>query len=148
MKKLLLIVILFGGFITSAQSTYDPYIAVGVSFTNDSNFSETAYPSFEAGVCHRNIALAAVVGRGNFQNVFSETDGITNYWVEAKLAPYYDVGSFRGSVFFGYGAYINDHSFTDVGVGVAYMVGDFSFGVAFNRWDEVNYLSPSISYNL
>jgi hypothetical protein len=141
-----LFVLSLTGISASAQATYDPYIAVGVSIA-DGDFAQNSYPSIEGGVSHRNVTLAASVGRGNFSGAFSNSDLLSNYFVEAKIAPYYDVKKFRGSVFFGYGAYIGGHNFTDVGAGVSYTAGSLSYGIAFNRWDKVNYLSPSVSYN-
>lgn len=146
MKKFLVIFSLMLTFAMSAQDT-NVYAIFGVSMSGG-NFAQNSYPSIEVGVTRTNVAVAVVFGRGALDGTFSDQDHITDYFYEAKIAPYYTIGRFTGNVFLGAGGYFGtNHYFTDLGLGLCYNVGDFGYGVAFNRWDEVNYLSPSITYN-
>jgi len=148
MKNLIVTLLFLTGLSIQAQEpntriTFDPYVALSVSAS-----SHSAYPSIEGGVCSKNMAVAIDFGRGDFNRALTQSDAISNYFWEAKFSPYYDLGSFRGSVFGGYGGYIGTkHYFYDFGVGVSYTVESISYGVAFNNWDGVNYISPSLTYN-
>lgn len=144
MKKVLVILSLMLTFVLSAQT---PFVSVGVSIS-EGNFVQNSYPSFEGGVSFTNVSVSGAFGRGSLDGTFSKSDHISNYWYEAKVSPYLTVQKFTGTVFMGAGQYIGtNHFFTDMGIGVSYAVGNFNYGVAYNRWDEVNYVRPSITYN-
>ena len=144
MKKALFILSLIVTFVASAQT---PFVSVGLSIS-EGDFETNSYPSFEGGVSFTNVSVSGAFGRGSLSGTFSDNDQLSNYWYEAKVSPYLTVGDITGTVFMGVGQYIGtNHFFTDMGVGISYSTGNFSYGIAYNRWDEVNYVSPSITYN-
>jgi len=133
---------------TKSKPKATPYVSIGVSVTNSNNFSMTSYPSFEAGICAKNLGLALVVGRGNFYQLGSPSDKIENYYYEAKATASCPIGILTGTVLLGYGQYFNvKHNFIEYGGGFSYTEGRMGYGVIYSNWDGVNYVTPCITLN-
>lgn len=158
MKKLFLIAIALLGmsFTSVAQDStktditplksYTTYVTASLSMHGGANFQETSYPALEVGITQRNISYGFVFGRGNLVNMF-ENDRMENYFWELKFSPSYRLGDITGSLVAGGGAYFDStHYFAELGVGLGYSVGDFTYGLTFSNWDTVNYVTPSVSY--
>lgn len=138
----------------STKTKVTGYLSVGVSLTNStqsgthSDFNTRSYPSLEGGVCYGSFCLGAIVGRGNFLNIFKKNDAIENYYYEAKATGCIPIGNITGSVIFGTGQFFNTmHCFIEYGAGITYNKGKFGYGVTYSNWDGGNYLTPSITVN-
>lgn len=133
---------------TKSVNTLTHYVSLGLSMHLQGDWQENSYATVEGGVTCNNISYGAVFGRSNLVDVFDK-DQITNYFWEAKISPNYKlVGNLTGSLIAGAGGYFgSDDYFTEVGVGIGYTHENVSIGLSFSNWDEVNYLSPSISYS-
>ena len=132
----------------STNSKITGYISYGLSVTNSSDFKTSSYTGIEGGIMRDNISLGAIFGRGSLAGMGKPTDSIDNYFYEAKISASYPIGSLSGSVLLGYGGYINTkHQFIEYGGGITYNVGKMGYSVMISNWDQVTYLSPSITLN-
>jgi len=134
------------------------YISIGLSMssgntydTNESkySFSESCYPSVEAGVTYSNISLGIILGRGNFKGLGSSNDVVQNYYCEIKVSPSFPLGVVDANIIFGAGSYINapNAMFIEYGSGISYTKNKFTYGVNYTNWDGVDYITPCLTYN-
>jgi hypothetical protein len=155
MKHLLTIICLFLVTNTFAQNSADTtkpkvtgYLSIGLSVTNSSDFLTSSYTGLEGGIMYRDFGTGLVFGRGSLRGLGSDSDDITNYFVEGKVSYSHTFKMVTFTPFFGYGGYINTkHKFIEYGIGASYTIKNISIGVAFSNWDETNYLTPNITYN-
>ena len=153
MKKRLFLLVALISFSAFAQTEpksekeRNMYVSLGCSI-GQGDFQTNSYPSLEVGYVREKIAYGAILGRGSFKNAFAKEDTLGFYYWEGKVAPFYKLGPLTGSIFAGGGAYFNsDHYFAELGVGLSYRVGNYSFGASFSNWDTLNYVTPSVSYS-
>jgi hypothetical protein len=131
----------------STKTSLAPYVCVGLSATNSSDFKASSYTGIEVGAMYDNIGMGLVFGRGSLDGMF-KNDNINNYFYEVKAIGAFPLGSLGGSVILGYGGYIDSkHRFIEYGAGISYSVGKFSYGVMGSNWDGITYVTPSITYN-
>lgn len=155
MKHLLTIICLFLVTNTFAQNTADTtkpkiggYISMGLSVTNSSDFLTSSYTGIEGGITYRDFGTGLVFGRGSLRGLGSDSDDITNYFVEGKVSYSHTFKMVTFTPFVGYGGYVNTkHKFIEYGIGASYSINNISIGVAFSNWDGTNYLTPNITYN-
>ena len=155
MKHLLTIICLFLVTNTFAQNSADTtkpivtgYLSIGLSVTNSSDFLTSSYTGLEGGIMYRDFGTGLVFGRGSLRGLGSDSDDITNYFVEGKVSYSHTFKMVTFTPFFGYGGYINTkHKFIEYGIGASYTIKNISIGVAFSNWDGTNYLTPNITYN-
>jgi hypothetical protein len=125
-----------------------PYVSVGLSMSNMDNFRNGTYFGLESGVCIDNLSLGVVLGRGSVSGAFKSGDKSSNYFYEAKSSGSFPLGKLNGVVFFGVGGYFNtSHMFIEYGTGFYYQSGHVSYGVSYSNWDNVNYVTPNVTYN-
>lgn len=152
MKKVLLLVCLISTAVfaqsDSTKSKITGYTSLGLSVSTGNDFLSTSYPSLEGGIMRDNLCLGIVAGRGNFVGMGQKSDNIQNYYYEGKMTACLPLGILTGSVIFGYGGYFKSkHMFIEYGGGVSYTKGNISYGVLCSNWDNVVYLTPSITLN-
>ncbi len=123
-----------------------PYIGLGISIPNTTNFSASSYASIEAGVMFENLTVAGAFGVNNLD---SFRGGINNYWYEGKVAYSFPLGVVDGYGVFGIGSYIGTKGsvFIEYGGGISKTFGDFGVAIGVSSWDGIIYMSPSVSYS-
>lgn len=151
MKNLFLLVFALFSFTMVAQESfpqYQPYASIALSTRGQGDFQSNSYASVEVGVTHKQISYGVAIGRSNLVDVF-QNDQLANYYWEVKFSPSYNLGSnFSVNLIAGGGAYFNsDNYFAEIGAGLGYSVNNFTYGVSYSNWDELNYFSPYISYS-
>lgn len=156
MKKLLLIIVAAFSMNAYAQtSTPEPkaksldcYAAGSLSMSTGNDFKMSSYPSLELGISRGNTAFGFNSGRSNLGKSPYAGENIKNYYGEAKVMVYFPIGSIKGYVIGGLGAYYNsNHSFIEYGGGVVRSVGKIDLMLQVSNWDQIVYLSPGIAYN-
>lgn len=156
MKKILFLFVALISLTATAQTSVDStktetpknfFASVGVS-TSKGDFTTNSYPSVEIGYTYKNISYSAMIGRGDFNGMFKNSDNLNNYWFEFKFSPCYSVGPLNGFLIAGGGAYFNsDYYFAELGVGLSYTHKRFTYGTSFSNWDTKNYITPFVSVN-
>ena len=152
MRKVLVLVMCMWALGTFAQDStkcsVNKYVSLGLSLSNNTDFSTGSYSSLEFGIVKHDVAVAVVLGRGNLDGVFRSNDVLSNYFYEFKVAPSFPIGKVYGNIILGYGGYFDaKHNFIEYGLGVSYTHKKIGYGVSFSNWDGVDYISPSITFN-
>ncbi len=133
---------------TKSKLSIGAYVSASLSLTNGNDFKSNNYPSIEGGICGDNFGLGLVLGRGNLTGLGKPTDDIKNYFYETKIFVSHGIGPLISTVLFGYGGYMNtNRNFIEYGAGISYPCGKFSYGMTYSNWDQVNYITPSITFN-
>lgn len=150
MKKLFLLIavilIVQNIYSQETQSKFLFFSGVSLSLSNGEPFSETSYPSIENGIMYKNVYGSVVIGRENL--TFSEKDCIENYFYELKVGTTFPIGCVSGTVFGGYGKYFSSlYNFIEFGAGISYTYKKFSYGINYSNWNNVNYVTPSLTFN-
>ena len=123
---------------------FKPYVSAGISFSNCDDFSDGTYVSVEGGVTKGNLSLGLNVGS---RNLNFEDHTIKDYYYEPKVYASYPIGNLTGTLLFGWGKYVDTpKSFIEYGGGIAYPIGNISYGVGYSNFDGVDFISPSVSY--
>lgn len=130
---------------TQTKPTF--YTCIGISLSNGEDFTKVCFPSIENGIMYKNFFGGLVFGRGNLYGMLSEGDNIENYFYEGKIGAYFPIGVLTGVIYGGYGGYFKPYNFIEYGGGITYTYKKVSFGLVYSNWDNVNYLTPSITYN-
>ncbi len=152
MKKIfLLLAFTLSLFVNAQEQTTDKkytfYSATGISVTNTDDFQNDSYVSTEIGVIRENLSFGAVLGRNNLSDFGKEN--FENYWVEAKVTTYKNLGTVDGFLLLGVGSYIdNGNLFIEYGFGLSKTLGDYGVFVQASNWDSKDYVSAGVSFNL
>lgn len=129
-------------------SSIKPYVSVGLSMSNTSDFRNGSFFGVESGVYKENVSLGVVLGRGSVRGAFKNGDVITNYFYEPKITVSFPLGKLYGTAIFGAGGYFGtSNTFIEYGGGVYYQVGKVAYGVLYSNWDGIDYITPNITYN-
>jgi hypothetical protein len=130
----------------STKVEITPYVAVGLSMTNSTDFSTTSYASFEAGVMIDNFSIGGVFGVNNLK---SFDQGINGYWYEGKVAYAFPLGFVDGYGVFGVGTYIGSKGslFIEYGGGISKSFSNLGTFIQVSNWDGITYLTPGLSYS-
>jgi hypothetical protein len=132
----------------SDTATYLPnigyYVSVGVSLSNGPSVKNSAFPSIEFGVSHKNLMGGLSVGKGSFNKQTT-----TDYFYEFKGYTSIPLGAVKAYMIFGAGSYFNSkYAFIEYGSGVTYSIKKTDISLQASNWDKVDYLSLSFAYNL
>ncbi len=132
----------------STKSKTTNYISLGVSITNSDDFKSSAYPSAEFGFTRENLSLGAIIGRGSFAGLGGVDDNFQSYYYEAKSTASYPLQALNLNLILGYGGYMGtSHMFIEYGLGFSLSQGKMGYGLTYSNWDNVNYISPCITFN-
>ena len=151
MKNLVLLLICVLAFNSFAQDSckVTKYVSVGLSMTNGDEFVSNAFNSIDFGVTKHDISMGVSLGRGNLKGMFRESDDLKNYYYEFKVSPSFPLGYISLNLLLGVGGYFKTPtSFIEYGFGFSHSYKSFSYGCSFSNWDGLNYVSPSITFNL
>lgn len=133
----------------STQVKTTMYVGVGLSMSKfDNSFGETAYPSVEVGVTRNDVSYGVAFGRTSLKGFASKEDMSSNYFYEVKVAPSVSLGYLNANLVFGLGGYVNiNKSFVEYGAGLSKTFGDVTYGLSYTNWDDIDYLTPYVSYS-
>ncbi len=154
MKKILLLLslTLFSVTIKAQEKTksINPYLSLGLSMSNSSDFLAASYPSLELGLSGNYLSGGLIIGRGSLKGIGEKNDNISNYFYELKTnfsVPVND--KINAFPLFGVGTYINTkYIFIEYGGGFTYMLTDKLFySVQASNWDNLWYISQGLTFN-
>jgi hypothetical protein len=94
------------------------------------------------------LSYGLVLGRGNLIGLAQSGDVLSNYFYEVKVSPSFPIGIVNANIILGVGSYFitSNAMFIEYGIGVSKSYGNLTYGVSYMNWDDINYITPSISY--
>ena len=123
------------------------YTCIGLSVTNSDDFQSSSYPSIEGGIVYKDLSIGLVCGRGNLLGMGNSNDALGNYYYEVKTSAYCPIGILTGNILFGWGKYFTNHSFIEFGCGISFSKGKICYGINYSNWDNINYITPNITFS-
>jgi len=151
MKKLLIFILslmIINTYGQNDSSKINMYTNIGLSLTNGDDFKSNSFAAIETGFVKSNISGGLAIGRGSLSGI-NNTDNIKNYYYEIKTSAYYQIELVSANLIFGLGNFINTkYIFIEYGLGISYTPHKkISYCITYSNWNNVNYITPNISYN-